>query len=1538
MRRLFAILLLILPGLLAAQSDTTVVVTGESAVFTVDASDPYIAWQGPVIGLDLALGEQFTVTWSAGDEGDEPLISIGFLMTIGGEYDPVLVDQPNSGSAQLTAPALGTNFMLVELRAVDTFGNMGHDYSTDYFRVGDAGGDTTVTVSGVSDQFAVDAADPWVELTAPNGGEKFAQWEMVSAAWTAGDQNLAVNPVTLGIIPDPGGSFNALLEGLPNSGGASLTMPSIDTRLALLKILVKDTFGNIGWDLIDDYITVGAPAGGMDTTAVFSAASDVFEIDSETPYVDLLVPDGGETYLEGSTITVTWTADDPTFDSAPVQILMATEIGGIFETQTAFIANAGATDITAPLGKLAYGQVRVIAVDHYGNRGQDQSNGYLSVFETGTGAIQGYFSVSHAITGTLYLSLWYPGSDPELDPPDLKKSPMAVNLDDGEDYLYSFSNLSPGDGYIVRAFIDQTGSPVSGEADCDYGYDLAGYSDPAVVMSDMVTDMADFILTDCGDYHQGDYSLSFDGVDDYVEVSDRMELNPTAAITIAAWIYPRSWDGNNRILQKGLNDDQFILEAEGDQFEFVVNNQVNSVPMSLPPLNEWSFIVGRYDGSAASIYLNGVLANSIPLTGNLNATTDPLYIGGKSPLSPPEDFFDGLIDELILWNRALDPAEITLVMENSIQPAGEPGLIGYWNFIEGIGSVAHDESSIGNQGAVYGALWSDSIHPRIDNTPPAIPAGLEVLSGDRQALLTWTANSEGDLIGYTLYRGNDQSELDFLAAIAHPATGFTDTGLTNGQTYFYAVSAGDKTGNESARSVMVAVTPNGPPRWTAIPDTSFAEDDSLTLDPADYVYDDSDPPASLDYSISGGDKILVVFDPEERRFIFHSGPGAPGRTEQFSICASDPAGLTGCDTFLVYVRSINRPPVLTLELTTGEKHGAVPFRVTATDPENDALTFSFFYSTDNLQWQPASVEPPTAADPDKYQWQSAADLPDRYQSQVWLKLTADDGTSSVETVAGPRPLDNHVGTLVLETDDPSQELSGLAAIPYLIEDNTGDVYELIVKYLDSSAQWRVATLATAATGIGPAAYNGTVGWQTAVDLPDRQVQVLLAVTPFDGWQIGTGDTILLNVDNQAPPILTELSPATQTRITWYRNFSLRFSLPMKPESFPAGIRLVGDIQGDIPATFAYDQATATVTVKPTVGLTAADSVRLLISDNLTDATGDPFDGNKNGQADGDLDLVASVYCVKLLGDYVETESVDFDDLVEFTSIWQAGVYQREQEIGPAAGQPPALRIIPDGRFDFEDLMVFVQMWNWSAGFGRDPDWLARTADADRPASGIISLDVQYSGDEQLLLEFVADSTYAIGALELILDYDPLVLDFDRFVIDSDQERIYLTHSDRVAARLTFDVAMLKPQAALPGPAVCRALFLRIADNDTRISVSTDIRGTGGAPLERSRTAFEFSSKPPLPVRFALHQNYPNPFNPVTTINFDLPADGPVRIAIYDLLGREVRILQDGYATAGYKSIRWDGRDRLGRALGSGVYFMRMEAARFAASRKLILLK
>jgi len=94
----------------------------------------------------------------------------------------------------------------------------------------------------------------------------------------------------------------------------------------------------------------------------------------------------------------------------------------------------------------------------------------------------------------------------------------------------------------------------------------------------------------------------------------------------------------------------------------------------------------------------------------------------------------------------------------------------------------------------------------------------------------------------------------------------------------------------------------------------------------------------------------------------------------------------------------------------------------------------------------------------------------------------------------------------------------------------------------------------------------------------------------------------------------------------------------------------------------------------------------------------------------------------------------------------------------------------------------------------------------------------------------------------------------------------------------------------------------------------------------------------IPLEYQLSQNYPNPFNPVTNINYLLPRSGKVELTIYNMLGKQVRVLIDRNQNAGSHKVIWDGKDHFGNKLSSGIYFYRLKTDQFNCTRKMIFMK
>ena len=131
------------------------------------------------------------------------------------------------------------------------------------------------------------------------------------------------------------------------------------------------------------------------------------------------------------------------------------------------------------------------------------------------------------------------------------------------------------------------------------------------------------------------------------------------------------------------------------------------------------------------------------------------------------------------------------------------------------------------------------------------------------------------------------------------------------------------------------------------------------------------------------------------------------------------------------------------------------------------------------------------------------------------------------------------------------------------------------------------------------------------------------------------------------------------------------------------------------------------------------------------------------------------------------------------------------------------------------------------------------------------------------------------------------------------------------------------------------IFAEIIKNFPESSTAQSARNEMGVIKENSLVKKAQVNE--IPTEFSA-DNYPNPFNPSTTISYTLPENGIVTIRIFDMLGREVTTLVDGYTNAGNKKVVWDGKNSNGNQVTSGVYLYRVTFKGQVISKKMIMLK
>ncbi|MFI6505900.1 Ig-like domain-containing protein [Nonomuraea typhae] len=169
-------------------------------------------------------------------------------------------------------------------------------------------------------------------------------------------------------------------------------------------------------------------------------------------------------------------------------------------------------------------------------------------------------------------------------------------------------------------------------------------------------------------------ALSFDGDTSMITVADAHSLRLTSALTLSAWVKPATVADWRSVITKGLTT------RDGASYALYASNgdangnnpsgwlesgeQVRQVSGSVPlTVNAWTHVAITYDGSTARVFVNGAQAGETPFTSALDADDGALTIGGNTVWG---EFFSGLIDEVRIYNRALDAIQLQADMNKPI--------------------------------------------------------------------------------------------------------------------------------------------------------------------------------------------------------------------------------------------------------------------------------------------------------------------------------------------------------------------------------------------------------------------------------------------------------------------------------------------------------------------------------------------------------------------------------------------------------------------------------------------------------------------------------------------------------------------------------------------------------------------------------------------------------------------------------------------------------------------------------------------------------
>jgi hypothetical protein len=202
------------------------------------------------------------------------------------------------------------------------------------------------------------------------------------------------------------------------------------------------------------------------------------------------------------------------------------------------------------------------------------------------------------------------------------------------------------------------------------------------------------------------YVASFNGVNAYIKIADSQSLDITNAITIMAWVYPKTRqtvsDRDGIVIKGGAYYLTITPTGYVAVYFYGLANPGYHVGAIIVPLNQWSLIATTYDSATGKIriYVNNNLDREISTSGVISTTTNQLAIG--SEWTGSSRFFNGSIANVQIYNTALTPQEIQYLYQQGLGggPVRLQNLVAWWP----LNGDAKDYSGNNNHGTINGGV------------------------------------------------------------------------------------------------------------------------------------------------------------------------------------------------------------------------------------------------------------------------------------------------------------------------------------------------------------------------------------------------------------------------------------------------------------------------------------------------------------------------------------------------------------------------------------------------------------------------------------------------------------------------------------------------------------------------------------------------------------------------------------------------------------------------------------------------------------------
>lgn len=744
---------------------------------------------------------------------------------------------------------------------------------------------------------------------------------------------------------------------------------------------------------------------------------------------------------------------------------------------------------------------------------------------------------------------------------------------------------------------------------------------------------------------------------------------------------------------------------------------------------------------------------------------------------------------------------------------------------------------------------------------------------------------------------------------------------------------------DSSRFEITVVEVDEPPVISGTPETTAFEDSlySYNLQAVD------EEGARLAYEVATGPEEMSV---SAAGLVEWTPVAADTGEVEVTLNASDPAGQTATQSFTLEVNAVNDAPAIVRipadSNLSSEPGTETTLKVRASDEEGDPIRFSWFVDGTEQAGEADSIFSYT---------------PDLASVDTVVVYVADpqDTTSGVWFVDGRRMA--RLRSIIDAVD------FGRVAI--------GDTGSVVVDVVNEGH----ADLEISKLQVGDLAFSAVFGSSTVADGDSTTLElrfipatrgsvastIAFATTDSDQAEVsvavsGTGivqATVAVDADSSAgnqgvDAVSLGAGDRLALEVYAFETFSvISYSLLLAFD--PEALEFVGFDASEASLLGVAGNTVQSSTSAPSSGQVL---IRVAADPLVSPADGDGFLGRArfsvSSTLTSELETTVELSEVRLRSEgetasYVLEPALvvqasiraapagdfDGDGVTDFTDFFLLA-----DHFGTGEGDPDFDSVFDlngDGGIGLADFFLFADLFGASAKPVADvsrADALGLRASLDpRPRdSEVVELVLRWAGGDHL-------RGFAVG-----LEYDPLVLQFDEYVSPEQQAEPLVWLQPGANGATTVAVALSRRHSPFASHDVGAILFRRLLSQESEIRLGSVLFYVG----QEDRRVVASTPPPPvavplLPTEIVLDAPFPNPFNPEMAISFFLPEGERVKVRVFDLLGRIVRVYEQ-QLPRGFHEWKWDGRDESGFGVASGVYVIQFRVAGFDRMHKVTLLK